>query len=263
MEQNRNVRSLGSGFDNIVSETEDGRVLRKARSPRERDTLARQFKFLPRLAKRLPVPIPIPESFENDELAYRKIPGEVLSPSILDRGAAHQLTCDIAAFLNALHSVAVVDCVSWGVPQRGRTEELLDLLEESRPALNVRQRSQISAWRKHFSAHDHTPTLIHGDLWYENMLVDRDSGRLTGILDFDRACIGDPAWDIATQLHCGDDFARAVFDRYHGGTEDLWIRAHRLFPLRAFEGLAWAIRNSDEAEFEESLGKLRACGVLE
>jgi aminoglycoside 2''-phosphotransferase len=257
------VTSLGSGFDNIVRETEDGRVLRKARSPRERDTLARQLKFLPLLAKRLPVAIPIPDSFENDELAYRKIPAEALPPSILDRGAAQQMACDIAAFLNALHSVAVIDCVGWGVPQRGRTEELLDLLEESLPALSVRQRSQISAWRKNFSEQDYTPALIHGDLWYENMLIDRDSGRLTGVLDFDRACIGDPAWDIATQLHCGEGFARTVFDHYGDGTADLWIRAHRLFPLRAFEGLAWAIRNSDEAEFEESLGKLRACGVLE
>lgn len=262
-EQNQNPRHFGSGFDNIVRETEDGWILRKARSSRERGTLARQFKFLPRLAKRVPVAIPVPESFENDELAYRKISGEVFQPSTLDRPATQQLAYEIAAFLTSLHSVAIVDCIDWGISQRGRTEELLDLVDESLPALTGREREQITTWRKNLSERSYIPALIHGDLWYENMLIDRDSGRLTGILDFDRACIGDPAWDISTQLHCGEEFARAVFDRYHAGTADHWIRAHQLFPLRAFEGLAWAIRNNDKAEFEESLGKLRACAVLE
>jgi aminoglycoside phosphotransferase (APT) family kinase protein len=39
------------------------------------------------------------------------------------------------------------------------------------------------------------PTLIHGDFWFGNTLWER--GRLTGIVDWDGARIGDPAHDVA------------------------------------------------------------------
>ncbi len=44
--------------------------------------------------------------------------------------------------------------------------------------------------------------LCHGDLWITNLLVDRE-GRVTGVLDFDRACWGDVEWDMAIAEYCG------------------------------------------------------------
>ena len=56
--------------------------------------------------------------------------------------------------------------------------------------------------------------LIHGDLWYENLLVDADSGALVAILDFEDAHLGDPATDLAPQRQLGEPFAAAVLDAY-------------------------------------------------
>lgn len=100
--------------------------------------------------------------------------------------------------------------------------------------------------------------MIHGDLWYENVLIDTDTRRLCGVLDFEKAGIGDPAWDLATQLHSGREFAEFVFRAYPGGDPPVWSRAERLFRLRPFEGLDWAARHGDKAEFQESLTKLQS-----
>ncbi len=56
----------------------------------------------------------------------------------------------------------------------------------------------------HLDALDHNvePVLLHGDIWSTNLLVDR-TGRVTGVLDFDRACWGDPEWDLAIAEYCG------------------------------------------------------------
>lgn len=39
------------------------------------------------------------------------------------------------------------------------------------------------------------PALIHGDFWFGNTIW--QAGRLTGIIDWDGACIADPARDVA------------------------------------------------------------------
>ncbi len=50
--------------------------------------------------------------------------------------------------------------------------------------------------------HCGTSRLLHGDIWVTNLLVDSD-GRVTGVLDFDRACWGDVEWDLAIADYCG------------------------------------------------------------
>ena len=49
------------------------------------------------------------------------------------------------------------------------------------------------------------PNLIHGDLWYGNILVDREN-RLVAIIDGDRALFGDPEFELATGWMISDSF---------------------------------------------------------
>ncbi len=41
-----------------------------------------------------------------------------------------------------------------------------------------------------------TPTLVHNDLWQGNVLLDPETGRIGGVLDFERALFGDPLQDF-------------------------------------------------------------------
>jgi hypothetical protein len=55
---------------------------------------------------------------------------------------------------------------------------------------------------------------------------------------------------------------RLVWDAYPNKSLELSERAHSLFRLRCFEGLDFAIRQDDRAEFQESIEKLRNAHVL-
>ncbi|KPK81906.1 MAG: hypothetical protein AMJ81_10235 [Phycisphaerae bacterium SM23_33] len=72
---------------------------------------------------------------------------------------------------------------------------------------------------KNLAAFEHCTTsrLLHGDIWATNLLVAED-GRVTGVLDFDRACWGDPEWDLAIADYCG--VTRPPFLEGYGGRID-------------------------------------------
>jgi aminoglycoside phosphotransferase (APT) family kinase protein len=249
------------GFGSNIQETTDGRIRRIARSPEIQDAFARQIRFLRELAKALPVAVPLPEALEGDTLIYRRVPGEIVQPEWAAEHA-ESLAGDIAGFMTALHSVPIDGAFSWGMSAPNRTEELLSCFETVLPLLFPEDRHAARAWRDGFSGADRVSAVIHGDLWYGNLLIDPGTGRLCGVLDFDNAGVGDPAWDLAAQSHLGIEFTRLVFNAYSKRNDALWSRAKELFQLRQFEGLAWAARHGDHAEFVESLERLRAAGVL-
>jgi len=58
-----------------------------------------------------------------------------------------------------------------------------------------------------------TPCLCHMDLWAENLLV--EGGRLTGLIDLDRACWAEPGIDLAVAEYCG--LTRQAFWTGYGG----------------------------------------------
>ena len=49
---------------------------------------------------------------------------------------------------------------------------------------------------------DVAASLLHMDIWHQNILVDGD-GRVTGIVDWDRALWGDPEIEFAVLDYCG------------------------------------------------------------
>ena len=251
---------LASGFSSFVYETPDGKVRRVPRTPEAREACLRQCRFLPHLATYLPIPIPVP-SERDGAMVYPKLQGEPLQPEMLEHVDNALAAQTIAAFMAALHSIPAADAVTWGVPAENRTAQLLGAADRVLPLIPLKWRGAARRWRDQFIEVPHPEVPIHGDLWYENILVDPQTGRISGVLDFDATSIGDPAWDLATQLHCGRPFAKLVFDAYRFKDATLWERAGTLFRLRPFEGLDWAARNNDAAEFEDGLRKLQEAGV--
>jgi aminoglycoside phosphotransferase (APT) family kinase protein len=98
------------------------------------------------------------------------------------------------------------------------------------------------------------PCLIHGDLWYGNLLMRQ--GRLSGVLDWEFAAIGDPLVDYAALWYLGDDFMSSFLGSLRQSVQDLpeSIKYYRI--LREFHGLIWSIENADHEELEESIEKV-------
>lgn len=94
-----------------------------------------------------------------------------------------------------------------------------------------------------------------------------DAARMVvGVVDFEDAALGDPAQDFSTQLHLGAGFAGLVIEAYlkAGGklNQSFQHRMRRLWELREFTGLQFAVRFDDPVELAEAIGKLRAGPIL-
>jgi aminoglycoside phosphotransferase (APT) family kinase protein len=113
---------------------------------------------------------------------------------------------------------------------------------------------------------EYDPVLVHGDLFYANLLVDEKTSRLIGVLDFENASIGDPAQDFAVQYSLGQPFYAAVVEAYTeaGGhlDESLEYRMHQYRILRSIYGLLFFAETGDLIEFANSVYKLRHSNLL-
>lgn len=99
--------------------------------------------------------------------------------------------------------------------------------------------------------------LIHGDLRYENLLVDAATGELTGVLDWEEALAGDAAQDMATLMYVGEPFVWAVIGAYQrwGGRTDAQFarRVAGYWELREFLSIPFTARLGDQAEWQEQI----------
>lgn len=275
------IRVLGDGFCSVVIETAEGHVFRVAKNPAAMAAYAKELRLLPALSACISTAIPHPrwyaepsDDFPYGVIGHVKLPGKPLVPELLSSTNVKSIASDIADFLLDLHRFPVDEARELGLAE---SEDPISELEELRdgvlPALGDlltgAEYRVVEYWWDEFlndrQMRHHTPVLQHGDLWYENILVDESAGNVTGILDFGDARIGDAAQDFATQLHLGVDFAAAVIDTYRlaGGTlnKSFPHRIQRFWEFREFDGIQFAIQFDDTEELRDSVRKLR-CGPI-
>lgn len=276
------VRIIGCGFRSLAVETSRGVVFRIGLHAESLLGFDREFRLLPLLAGRLPLGIPQPrwradrcDLFPFGVIGYPKLPGVSLGPDMLAHADIAAITRALGGFLHALHSVPVEATRSAGLPDASAwVDELAHQRDILAPALGGLftgdERVTIERWWTTFLDErrvvSYRPTLCHADLWYEHVLVDEQTWSVTGILDFERARIADPALDIATQMHLGEPFAASVLAAYHlaGAPVDPTFgrRARRLWEQRHFDGLYEALTRGDQDEIASAVAKIRRGPVL-
>lgn len=276
------LNMLGSGFRSTVVETADGVIFRIGRNAEATAGYLREIRLLPALPRHLPIAIPQPgwssgpsPQFPFGIMGYPKVPGSSLRPGLLSDAGESSLAAQVGRFLQALHRFPVDRAIALGVPRSeprgGEIESWRDtVLPALRASLNHAEHQRVVRWWDAFqldrSLDRYTPALIHGDLWYEHVLMDEAQQNITGVVDFESAAIGDIAQDFATQRHVGKQFAALVMVAYQaaGGRldEDIERRVQTLWELREFEGLAFAVRTGDTTEMNDAIRKIRAGPLL-
>ena len=95
---------------------------------------------------------------------------------------------------------------------------------------------------------------IHGDFSPDNLMVDPVSGRLTGVIDWGNAAIGDPALDfVPLVLWRGWDFARDVAAAYRlPAGDDLMDRVRFHAQVQALQWLTDTIKRRGDPELHLS-----------
>jgi aminoglycoside phosphotransferase (APT) family kinase protein len=202
-------------------------AVRLPRVPRGSDGSERAL--LLRLAPFLPVPVPVPVGEGEPTGEYpcswsvlRWLDGEnpvedhLASPEFLSR--------DLAGFIAAFRRIELA-----GGPPAYRGGPLTRLDDQTRSAIGqlhgmIDTDAATAIWDHavQLPAWEGPDSWIHADLMPGNLLT-RD-GRLTGVIDFETAGIGDPACDLIVAWMLLPANVRAGFRRALGADDATWLR---------------------------------------
>lgn len=228
------------------------------------------------LAPRLPVPVPEmsvhtlypttaltrgrgdPEETRGTTYGlYPRLPGE---PSACHD--AGPIAHDVARLLTALHAVDPLDAIGIGLAAPGRLD--LDVLAQRATAevVPLLPWPAVSALRDAFVAlrePAQRDVVVHADLGEANLLV--SGGRLTGVLDWTDAHVGDPAQDLSWFVQClGVEEARAAFAAYEPPAgidlDTLWRRAVAFATVQPVHAVLYGLDRDDPSYVRKQLSRL-------
>ncbi|MFT2720723.1 phosphotransferase family protein [Deinococcus sp. A31D244] len=250
----RSVEWLGMGSDHHAFALDRARVLRLPRWPGGGEALRREARLLAWLAPRLGgAALPevlllgdagprVPEGFS----VARRVPGRsalgfALTDPVALGGGLGRWLADLHA-LNPQGSGLTVDLDPSGHDWR---DVALDDLEAAAGAGVL---PEADAWAARVrdipDLRKVVPAPIHGDFAAEHVYLD-GQGRLSGVLDWSDAALGDPARDLAGLIHWGDAAllaaARVAYPAAGPSCGAVWERAAWYALCRALADLAFGL----------------------
>ncbi|MFI7231991.1 phosphotransferase [Nonomuraea angiospora] len=243
------VRLGARGWDNQLWRLGDDLAVRLPWATESADGLLRkEHAWLPVLAPRLPLPVPVPQRLGEPSARFPRpwivttwVPGEPADRAPVTRGA--EAADALAAFLTALHRPAPEQAPAGrdrGGSLAGYAEGFARQLAEATELGLIPDPDAVRAvWEDAAAAPGWAgPALwLHGDLHPANVLT--ADGTICGVIDFGDLFAGDPACDLAAAWILLPDGAA---DRFHAAYQPVpdaatLRRARGWAVLRALSGL--------------------------
>ena len=219
------------------------------RLPRRRKwtpgSLDKEFEWLPKLRRLLPLSVPTPvargtpgEGYPHEWAVYNWLDGEDATSAPLDLPGA---AADLAELLAALQRIDPAGGPP-GVGSRGGSLRPLDQVTRSGIAALaglIDADAVTEAWEHALAAPDwHLPPVyVHGDLDARNLLV-RD-GRITAVIDWRELCVGDPACDVKVAWAVLDAETRPIFRELVEIDDATWARGRGWAVSQAIGAIAY------------------------
>ncbi|MFF4801666.1 aminoglycoside phosphotransferase family protein [Streptomyces sp. NPDC001351] len=234
------IREVAGGWGNQMWRLGDELAVRMQRMDTSPESQLKERRWLPTLAARLPLPIPVPLRDGAPSERFRKIwtvmtwvEGTPLDHGSITRGDHAAET--LAGFLRALHVEAPADAPTasdFGAHPKDCTDGFEHFFQDVAPAGLADEIREV--WGEAVAAPGWagSPVWVHGDLHPANVVV--ADGTLAGVVDFDALVAGDPAWDLAAAwllLPAGG--ASRFFDSYAQADEAAVRRARGLAAMRS------------------------------
>lgn len=210
--------------------------------------------WLPRLARRLPLPIPQPLAMGAPAFGYpwrwsiqRWIEGEpATQENVADLSA---FATSLAEFLDALQRIDASDGPSAGAQNFYRGGALAVYDAETRRAIHDLQgridaAAATAVWEAALSSSWQTaPVWVHGDVAASNLLV--RAGKLCAVIDFGTCAVGDPACDLVIAWTFFSGASRDTFRSALLLDDATWARGRGWALWKALILLAGHVQTSD------------------
>jgi aminoglycoside phosphotransferase (APT) family kinase protein len=251
---------ISTGTVNALYRLGDEMVVRLPR--RYATDIDREHSTLARVAPHLPVAIPVPLAKGEPAEGYpwhwcvdRWLEGE--HPSVDDLRDPDRLALDLARLVKALWRIDPagappvargMSLARWDPPVRKALTQLEDLIDTAAAA---------AAWDSVLATPEWSqpPVWVHGDLIPFNLLV--ADGRLSAVLDWGGAGLGDPATDLQPAWNLLPPGARAVFSAEVGVDDATWARGRGWALWTGLVGLPY-YKDTNPVFAANSLYRLRA-----
>lgn len=234
------VASFGAGWDNRAFIAGDY-VFRFPRRELGLVCMQAELAVLPRLAGRLPLPIPKPthigrpvEAYPYPFAGYRHLAGQTADAAGLTDAARIANAGALGAFLRALHAIAPPARCPVAAPSRSSVQRTLDRARACVAKMPVGLAGRVQAVIDGALARvpgDSSQvgaaqrTLVHGDLYARHLLID-DARRLCGVIDWGDVSQGDAAIDLAIAWLWLPPQGHAAFRAAYGEIDPAtWARA--------------------------------------
>lgn len=237
-----------SGWDNTTFRLGDELSIRLPSGAGYVGQVDKEHRWLPALAAQLPVPVPEPIALgKPDDVypwpwsIYRWLEGEPAHVGHIADPPA--FANELAGFLTALQSIDASEGPRPGTHSASRggpldvfdtdTRESIDVLAkeiDAAAATDVWETALSTAWER-------TPVWAHGDFVPSNLLV--ANGRLSAVIDFGCAAVGDPACDL---VMAWTNFSGESGDAFRTGVpvdESTWARGRGWALWKALITIAW------------------------
>lgn len=230
-----------------------------------------EAKVLHLLQKYVTLQIPAPFYESHEVLGYRLINGETLRRDMLMRLAEsdRQAVADqLAQFFKELHGIPLREVSAHNIPMadalmkyEGWVKAYQRIQEKVFPLLIHHVREWIA---EHFESHladkrnfEYELRMVDTDIPPYHILFDKQQRRITGIIDFGCAGLGDPAIDLGVILyHYGESFLDRFYNVYPEA-EDYLKRARFYAGAHEVRWLLTGIERNDPWWFAVHVGSAK------
>lgn len=274
----KHIRLLGAGWDNTAFIIDEELIFRFPRRKIALPLLEAEWCGLPKLANRLPLPIPNPKwrgdpspRFPWPFIGYRMIPGFTACYANLSEDERSLLAEPIAKFLAVLHSTPTSELASCHIP--GDNQSRIDgtlLTEKIKKSFaelsllgllgNEKQLDHVVKNLQHFRA-PISSFVVHGDFYVRHLLVDSNH-HLVGVIDWGDIHLGDPAIDLAiAHSFLPKEAHQAFLQAYGQVSEDTWALAKLRAIYSSMLLVLFGYHSNDPNIMREGLRSLKVMSI--
>jgi aminoglycoside phosphotransferase (APT) family kinase protein len=222
-----------NGWDNATFRLGERLSVRLPNGAGYAEQVEKEHRWLPALARHLPLPIPQPIALGHPANGYpwpwsiyRWIEGQPANLAAI--ADMPRFAGDLAAFLSELYALDATGGPPPGRHSASRGGPLSVWDEQTRKSIDllagtINATAAIELWEEALATKwELPPVWIHGDVIGSNLLV--TNGELSAVIDFGCSAVGDPACDLAVNWMFFEGTSSDAFRRGLPLDEATWTR---------------------------------------